>query len=320
MIRAFVAIAVVAISTDAARVGTENQDKSKTPFVASCEDLQVTLRSRVTAVQALLNSYQDATGISSFGQAQITMRVFGVVRTLRRARNCQWVLDGDSEDIEQARSVVQSVLAQNPCAEAAMAEMTPEAFESAANELQPLQRAMIVLMSESCEVPKQDEAEEAAEVEDEDAMEHGLVVAEEETQDHIDELFEQAMLESESLAEGSFVQMDAQARAGTASVLRIVGVAFFSILFAMVCMPIGAIIGAVIGIVFCVALGASGICGRQGQHFMGLIVGGFFGGLGGLGVCAFNLAQYFLPDLFQNHSQTQYPQPTGPFKPMVLKK
>lgn len=296
MIRAFVAIAVMAISTDAARLGTENQGKSKTPFVASCEDLQSTFRSRVTAVQALLNSHQNATGISSFGQAQITMRVFGVVRTLRRARNCQWVLDGDSEDIEQARSVVQSVLAENPCAEAAMAEMTAEAFESAANELQPLQRAMIVLMSESCEVPEQEEAEEAADVEDEDAMEHRLVNSEEETQDHIDELFEQATLESESMAEGSFVQMDAKTRAGLlAHVLRVVGAIFLAMLLAMVCVPFGMVIGAMIGLILCVGFHQTGICGRESQHFVGIGAGGIFGGAGGFGVCVYGLAQTLMP-------------------------
>jgi len=307
MIWAFGVIAVVAISTDAARVGTENQGKSKMPFVASCEDLQGTFHTRVTAVQALLNSYQDATGISSFGQAQITMRVFGVVRTLRRASNCQWVLDGNSEDIEQAKSVVQSVLAENPCAEAAMAEMTPEAFESAANELQPLQRAMIVLMSESCSVEDEDamEDEEAADVEDEDAMQHRLVNAEEEMQDHVDELFEQAALESESRSEGSLVQIEAKARVGLAHVLRVVVAIFFALFFALACVPIGAMIGAVIGFMFCVAFHLSGICGRQSQHFVGIFMGGFVGAAGNFGVCAYNLAQSFMPDGVQDPPQMQ---------------
>merc|ERR1712028_49160 len=106
MMRAFVAIAVVATSIDAARIAIEHESDSEFPFSASCEDMQGTFRSRVTAVQALLDATNDAqengTRTPTLAQARITMRTFGVIRTLRRAKDCQWVLDGDSEDIEQA--------------------------------------------------------------------------------------------------------------------------------------------------------------------------------------------------------------------------
>lgn len=310
MIRALVAIAVVANSVDAARVATKGQkSESKTPFVASCEDLQSRFRSRVTAVQALLNTHQDEESVGTFARARLNMRVFGVVRTLRRARNCQWVLDGDSEDIEQARSVVQQVLAENPCAEAAMAEMTQEAFESAPNELQPLQRAMIVLMSETCEVPEQEGAGEAEEVEDDDAMEERLVEAEEETQDHIDELFEQAALESESMAGGSFVQTDAKTRFSHA--IRVVGAIFFGMMFAMLCIPLGVMIGAIIGLFFC-ALDPL-ICGAAAgveAGIVGFAAGYFVGGAVGFGLCAYELIQELMPSGIYDPSRGRRGAPT----------
>jgi len=305
MIRAFIAIAVVANSIDAARIVSRHESDSKSPFVASCEDLQGSFRSRVTAVQALLNTHQNATSMSRFAQARITMRVFGIVRTMRRSRNCQWVLDGDSEDIDQARSVVQQTLAQNPCAEAAMAEMTPEAFESAANELQPLQRAMIVLMSESCEVPEQEEVEEVADAEDEDALEHRLIDTEEDMQDHIDELFEQAALESESMTGGSFVQTDAKARRTLDYVFGMIGAVFFGLLFAFLCIPIGVAIGAALGLFFCAVDPL--VCGGGAAWgaLTGVVTGYFVGGALGFALCAAELISELMPTAIQDPTYAQ---------------
>jgi len=280
MIRELSALVYLANTIGASRLALE----SKSPFLASCEDLQVKFRSRVTAVQALLDATDDT--ITTLGQARITMRVFGVARTLRRAKDCQWVLEGDAEDIEQARSVVRQVLARNPCAEAAMAELTTEVFESASNEFQPLQRAIIVLTSETCEIPEQEEDAEASGVEDEAALERRLDEVEESTQDHIDELFEQAALEAESMAGGSLVQTETnQSRA-----MRTIGAVLFGVLFALVCAPVGAVVGFVLGFVTGNMIGL-----RAENGFAWVLAGGFLGGVSGFGVCAVSLVTSLLP-------------------------
>jgi len=284
MIRALCALVVLANPIGASRIA---HHKNTSPFFASCEDLQVTFRSRVTAVQALLDATDDT--ITTLVQARITMRVFGVVRTLRRAKECQWVLDGDTEDIEQARSVVQQVLARNPCAEVAMAELTTEAFESASNEFQPFQRAMIVLTSETCEIPEQEEDEAVAGVEDEAALERRLDEVTESTQDRIDELFEEAALEAESMAGGSLVQLDGGHLIWSAGrVIRTIGALLFGVLFALVCAPVGAAVGLVLSWILGVA-----VLGIDSLNV--LILGVLAGGGLGFGACAVGLVNEMLP-------------------------
>merc|ERR1711865_39326 len=85
-------------------------------------------------------------------QARVTMRTYGIIRTLRRARTCSWVTQNDSDEIEQARGIVQSLLAGNPCAEVARSELeSGMSAETAAVEITSIRRAMSVLASDSCE-------------------------------------------------------------------------------------------------------------------------------------------------------------------------
>merc|ERR1711865_1298584 len=85
-------------------------------------------------------------------QARVTMRTYGIIRTLRRARTCSWVTQNDSDEIEQARGIVQSLLAGNPCAEVARAELeSGSSAETAQVEIASIRRAMSVLTSDSCE-------------------------------------------------------------------------------------------------------------------------------------------------------------------------
>lgn len=277
------------------RVTVDNEDESEAkvqfPFGGrSCEDLQGIFRNRVTAVQKILDTQHNATHVGAMLQAKTIMRVFGVVKTFRRAKDCEWVIDGSGEDVALAKSVLQAVLAEHPCAQAALAEMSPEAFEAAENEILPLQRAMIVMMSESCEVQEPEE-EEVAVLEDEDAVEYDLNEKEAEVQDHIDELFEQATVESEIAAtpylSGSFVE--GASTFGLGRVLQILGAVFLGVLFGLLCAGPGLLIGAILGFFLCV-LGPRGMCGRpvagNGQVLNGLAIGGLLGGAVGFGACA----------------------------------
>jgi len=292
----------IAIEHAAGRTAIEHEDRF--PLGRSCEELKGIFRRRVTAVQESYDTNHNATHISTMSQARISMRVFGVVRTFRRAKDCQWVIDGGDEEVELARSVLQAALAEHPCAQAALAEMTPEAFETAGNNFQPLQRAMIVMVSESCEVPEL-EVESVAVVEDQAEVELDLDEKEELLQEQIDGLFEQAADESEAVAAGSFVQVASKFSAGY--VVRVIGAVFFGLLMALACAPFAMIAGAIIGFLICVLSaelsGGSGFCISPGVGSMELnsfVFGGAVGGMAGFGTCAYGLVNSLLPSTPSN--------------------
>jgi len=197
---------------------------------------------------------------------------------LRRAKDCDWVVDGNSEDIEEAQAIVQTTLAGNPCAEAAMAELTPEAYESAAHELVPLQRAMLVLVSDTCVVPEL----EVIDVEDDHGVQDRSAESDEEMQNTVDELFEEAALEGEGGAEASLMQSEGLVR----RLFAWVGAIFFAIVFGLACAApaffVGAFIGAVLGVLYC------GCCGRgpcqEGLVF--ILLGAYAGVPLGFATCA----------------------------------
>jgi len=307
MIRSTAAVLSLVVNfSDAARIAVHAavEHEGQFPFVRSCEELQGIFRTRVTAVQEMYDTNHNATHISTMTQTRLSMRVFGVVRTFRRAKDCQWVIDGSDEEVELARSVLRAVLAEHPCAQAALAEMTPEAFETAGNDYQPLQRAMIVMMSESCEVTEE-EVESVTVLEDQAEVELNLDEREELLQEHIDDLFEQAADESEAVAAGSFVQV--ASKFGLGYILRVIGAVFMAVLFSLVCAPVGMIAGMTIGYMMCGV--APGLCGANtntiglGVELNGLFIGGALGGLGGFGTCAYQLTNELWPRNFVGGSR-----------------
>lgn len=250
MIRAVVASIMLVTFVEAHRVNVDGGrigNDAGSQFFDSCEDLEVIFRSHVASLQALLDANRNATGVNALTRARFPMRAFGVVRTLRRAKDCPWVVHGDSEDIERTRAIAQTTLAANPCEEAARAELTPEAYATAANELEPLQRSMLVLLSDTCDVPEVPEVEgEAMDPADEGTVMDRLIEDEARARDGIDELFEEAALESESLTGGSFVQTEAHAR-GFRSALRLVGALLYGVFYLLSCVGVGYVIGMLLG-------------------------------------------------------------------------
>lgn len=247
MIRA-IASSVLLTLADGYRLESNELDHSdvKSKFFDSCEELQGLFHTRVSAVQTLLAAHPDATGLSKINQARFTMRTFGVVRTLRRAKDCAWVVDGDSEDVQAAQAIVQVTLAGNPCAAAAMAELTPEAYEAAAHELVPLQRAMLVLVSDTCVVPELEEMD----AQDEQAVMEASQESEEQMTNAIDDLFEEAAIENEG-GSASLVQSESLLQ----SIFAWTGAIFFAIAFGLACAVPSFFVGAAIGILL-----ASGWC------------------------------------------------------------
>lgn len=241
------------------------KERAKSKFFESCEDLHDIFRRRVVGVQELVDAHPDATGMSMMTRARFTMRSVGAIRTLRRAQHCPWAAEGNSEDVEQAQTLVQTTLAENPCAEAAMAELTPEAFESAANELIPVQRAMLVLVSDTCTVPEL----EVIEPEHEQQRQMREAETEQQAQDTIEELFEDAAMESEDGSSGSLLQIDFVRR-----IFRWTGAVFFAILFGFACaVPmfwIGLILGWFLGAFYCSVTS----CGPGSTEILGFMMVG----------------------------------------------
>jgi len=243
---------------DANRLHAHEAEHSavKSKFFENCEDLQGLFRDRVTAVQNLLDAHPNATGMSRMEQARFTMRTFAVVRTLRRAKDCAWVADGDSEDIQATQAIVQVTLAGNPCAAAAMAELTPEAYEAAAHELVPMQRAMLVLVSDTCIVSELTETD----VQDEQGATENAQESEEQMANTIDELFEEAAVESEGGTQASLMQSESLLR----RIYAWVGAIFFAVAFGLACaVPsffVGALVGVLLSVGWCSCCAAHSRC------------------------------------------------------------
>lgn len=213
----------VDVEVDRHRVETDATGK----FFASCDDLHGVFQKRVAAVQRIAETASNATAMSTLTQARLTLRTVATVRTLRRARECPWVTDENTEDTELLGSVVRITLAGNPCARAAMAELAPEAHEHVENQLLPLQRAMLVLVSDNCTVPNL----EVVNVEDEQNLESRAEAEEEQAQDTIDELFAQAEHEEAGSA-GSLLQTEGLAK----KIFAWIGAIFFAIAFGVSCL------------------------------------------------------------------------------------
>lgn len=277
----FITLSALLIIADGNRIIQEHDIKEdvQNKFFESCDDLHDIFHRRVVAVEQFLDVHPNATGMNAMNRARFTMRSFGVVRTLRRAKDCPWASDGNSEDIEHAQSIVQATLAGNPCAAAAMSEMTPEAYESAANELIPLQRAMLVLVSDTCTVPEL-EIIDAGDLQD---MEARTAQNEDQAQDTIDELFEEAAMENESGTTGSLMQTEGF----VGRIFAWTGAIFFAIAFGMACAAGGWFFGLIIGWFIGALVCETRSCGPGSQDILGfMIAGAAAGGTFGFAGCA----------------------------------
>lgn len=262
-----ITIALSLAISDGHRIAQEHGvtiKEGKSKFFESCDDLHNIFHRRVVGVEEIVEAHPNATGMSAMDRARFSMRSIGAIRTLRRAEHCPWAAEGDSEDVEHAQSIVRTTLAGNPCAAAAMAELTPDAFESAEHELIPVQRAMLVLVSDDCIVPEvqviEPEAEQQRQIRE--------VEADEEAQDVIDELFENAAMESENGSAGSLMET----AGAVGRLFRWVGALFFAIAFGLACaiagFYVGVIAGWFMGAFFC----SVSRCGRGQAEFLNFMV------------------------------------------------
>jgi len=285
-------LALVALtnSVGASRIQVHDVDLVHAKFGASCEDLQNTFKSRLDAFQDFLDANPDLDAIGRAAQARTMMRTYGIIRTLRRARTCSWVVDNDSEELERARSIVHTLLAGNPCADLARAELQGGvAAESGELELQAVQRAMSVLNSDDCAAPEQPEEPSNLDENDVDAA---LSTAEDELQDVIEGLEDSggaAFLQTDEGLEDSGI---------VRRFFRAVGVAFLMIFLLLACVGGMAAIGMLmVGLIG--QLVTSGNFHRSGglEALKYYFVGGLAAGAIGIAPCAYQLYTQLLPQL-----------------------
>jgi len=278
---------VLLASTQASRVHVhetaENQLQAK--WGASCDSLQNQFHDRVTSIQASLEGVDETSELGGAARTRLSMRMYGIMRTLRRARDCSWVVENDSEDLEQMRGVVQRLLAGNQCAETARAEL--ERGNSEEN-LESIPRAMNILLSDDCEAP---EAPEGANTDT--TPEEQLQNAEDELQDRFEEVNDDG---------SAFIEMDKSQT--LRSFLRGVGVFFLMLFLLLACTATAAAIAffltAVTLTILISVYGNARVVGRDGWTGVGYIVlGTGLGGLLGLPTCAHQLYNNLLPRVTQ---------------------
>lgn len=275
---------------------------SKTKYGASCEDLHTLFHSRVVELQTLLDAHSDVSDFSRATQARFIVRSFGVVRTLRRARTCSWVVEGDSADIEQTQAIVQSLLADNPCAEAAAAELqTGSSAQTAEIEMEFVRRAMSILMSDTCEATESDEESTTLITDDDMSLEANLVEAEAQARENIDEMV--SVLDVEETV-GSFAQTDSKMQWSFRGIMRGLGVIFLALLLLIACTGAAAFIGILLGFAFAAATVS---CTSRGCLYFGFPQAGWGALVGttvGLASCSYQLyTQLLVPALATPGSQ-----------------
>lgn len=283
---------VIANRIQSHHVKSTDVANSRATFGASCEDLQSTFHSRVGGLQSLLDAHPDDSTFNAVTQARFTVRTLGVARVLRRARTCSWVVDGNSDDIEQMRGIVQVMLAGNPCAQAARAELEAGASDDSTIEMIAVRRAMSILVSENCEAALSREGDAPTLNLDNDAeLETQIEAAEEQAQERVDEFVDASMGEESN---GAFVETSFTSDQVYGGIFRTLGVVFLFLLLLLACTSAVAVIGALIATVYAeiACRGIGGFCG-VGEVTLGLMVGA---GLG-LAGCAYQLTTQLLPRL-----------------------
>lgn len=249
----FVAVTTILLSPiDANRVNHHSDgaaiksDSGAQFFYNSCEELQNMFRYRVTKIHKFIEKNPDEESYSRLTHAKFTLRTFGAIRILRRAKECPWVVDGNEDDLDMVRGVAHLSLAANPCGDGALRALIGEG--SPENELLPLQNSVQILFSQDCNATAEGMAP-MAQTQSIDSTEQ-LMSVEDEAQDSVDELMDAAEHESDEAlvpaprARGgrgrgaaSFVQTEV----GFTRMSRLLGAVFLSILYLLSCAATGAI-------------------------------------------------------------------------------
>lgn len=229
-------------------VGSRVQkQRSGAKFGASCEDLHSSFSERLAAVQEQVDQAPE-TGLSRGARMRLTMRVFGIGRTLRRAKDCAWMQGTDEANGERVRILLETLLERNPCADAAQAEMSGIAADATEEvRAEGMQRAMSILSSDTCEATPI-EGQGAPE---EEVGEEQIVNAEEQAADGVEEMIQQEGQGS------SFAETDA--KYATERLLRFLVVVAIFLFLVVICTWVVVWVGLFIISYFTMLLGMIGV-------------------------------------------------------------
>jgi len=295
-----IAAACLLIASVAANRVHKAVSKHESGFGASCEDLEAMFHDRVVRFQGLLDAHSDESSFNTVTQVRFMMRSYGVVRTLRRASSCAWVVDGNGDDIQQVRSIVATLIDGNPCAETAR-EILAEggSAESAEIEIQSVWRAMSVLGNDNCEVTAYEETDEMIHLDDEETATAQLADYDAQAQDNIDEMAD--AMENDA-GGAAFLQTDSDARTQSfRTVMRTLGVVFLMLFLLLACAGTVAIISAVLAFTisqytvlsWCNRCRDTGLLHAFHAVFFGFVPGAALG----FAACSYQLYTQLLPAL-----------------------
>jgi len=288
MLRSGIASIVLALAfANRVQLHENHADSSKSKFGASCEELHEMFQNRLLSLQTFIDEHPQDT-FSRTSQARLYMRAFGIIRTFRRARECSWVIHGESDGMDHLAAIVQKLLAGNPCAAEARAELEMGmSAETEEVQSESVMRAISVLNSEDCQVEVSDEG-------------MGALMDEAEVNAQVDEMVNQAQDYGDNLmedadAEAAFVQVDADMRWNVHQFFRNLGVAFLFILLALACVGVATAIGFGIGLAIGTMLYPN-CAGQCGFNIAAIVVLGMgSGAVLGVGPCIYELVTQFLP-------------------------
>jgi hypothetical protein len=259
-----------------------SERKTQTKFGATCEDLQNIFHNRVSSIQSSLDGVDEHSELSAGARARLTIRMHGIMRTLRRARECSWVVDNNSDDFDDMRGIVQTLIAGNPCAEAARSELEQGSDEHP----QSIPRAVGILLSDNCEVPPQTASAEETVTEDYQEIE-------DQVQDRLDDAAadgdENALLEMDKTQRSQFLR----------TFLRGVAVFLMMVFLLLACVSAAAFIGAFLGIAL--AVFAEAVLGVDLRYPLAALNWGLYGGavvgIAGVPTCLYELYNHIVPRL-----------------------
>lgn len=250
------------VSLEASRV--QVHEVSQSQFGASCETLQNRFHDRVAGLRTSLDSMDQESGMSTVTQVRFALRINGIIRVMRRAKECSWVVDNNTDDFDDLQVIVQGLLANNPCADAAMVEMQA-GIAAGTEEAQAatLPNVLSILISDDCVASELETNPHA--VEDPEAQ---MQQDEDEVQDGLEDLLDRA-----EVGHSALVQTD---QSTIRRFFRIVGVIFLSLLL---------ILGCVYGTAYIALILATAV-GYVGYQFGLISYRGSFYGYYGTGVLA----------------------------------
>lgn len=293
-----VSLASVLIASVVAERVLVGSHKFGSKFGATCDQLEATFHNRVGGLQALLDANSDENHFSTPTQVRLMVKSYGIIRTLRRAHTCSWVVDGNSDDIEQVQAIVQTLIAENPCGEVAQQILADgSSAETAQTDVQSVWRALSVLGNENCEVELYEETDKVH-LDDEDAVSARLADIDAQAQDNIDEMVE----EMENSDGSALVETTSDMRMLIfRSVMRTLGVVLLMVVLLLACTSSIAIISAMIALAisrFTVAAWCPVCRDASLAHAFHAVMFGFVPGFAvGFATCSHQLFTKLLPRL-----------------------